>query len=120
MDFDPTSPLQRGVLDETRRLGALRRSSVALRRGVWRKLYARGDTLVYSRDAGAGEAALIALHDGLQPASIELDWPADLGPRPCLQEGLGQGASPAQLRPSDPLRLELPALSASIWTSACP
>lgn len=74
MSFPPyLSANQEEVLRRIRGIGQTRRSSFALRRGEYRSLWFDGDTLVYARDAGGGEVAVVAIHKG--SGSLDLEVP---------------------------------------------
>lgn len=63
---------QRRVLDETRRLGKLRRCSGALRSGAYVTLEATEDTYAYVRDSGDGWPVLVVMSKASGPRSIEV------------------------------------------------
>ena len=63
MTFDPyLSANQEELLGRVRTIGQTRRGSTALRRGVRRQLWVDDNLLVYARDAGGGDAAIVALN----------------------------------------------------------
>jgi len=86
-----------------RRLAALRRESVALRRGGLRWVYAAADVLVYLREAPQ-ESALVhvarAAHDPIRIATADL--PGILGGRVALGDGGELDAERLILRASGP------------------
>ena len=63
MTFEPyLSANQAALLDRVRAIGQARAASRALRRGLRRQLWVDDNLLVYSRDAGGGEVAIVALN----------------------------------------------------------
>jgi glycosidase len=62
------------------KLTSIRRAHVALSRGTHQGLSTEGDLYVYLRhEAGSGDAVIVAINRGQQPAKVSLPWPAAWG-----------------------------------------
>ena len=65
MNFDPyLSANQTELRARVRAVGTARQDSVALRRGARQQLWVDDDLYVYARDAGGGDAAIVAMNKG--------------------------------------------------------
>ncbi len=113
--LDVLSPDQAATLALTRRLGALRRCSLALRRGVRVPIWAGADTYAFARDAGDGAPALVLFSKAGGPALVSI--PGGVVPAGAWVDGVT--GAPVTLQgetaiPLDPLsfRILVPASSA--------
>ena len=80
MTFAPyLSANQAELLERVGRIGRARAGSTALRRGSRRELWVDDDFYVYVRDAGGGDAALVALNRSGSPRSETVTVPAAHG-----------------------------------------
>jgi alpha-amylase len=96
------------------RLIALRRAHPALARGTFRALATAGDLLVFAReDEVSGDAVVVAVNRGVEPAAAELPLP-DLWRGQVVQEALN-GATVAVL--NGRFALKLPARSAQVYVT---
>lgn len=74
MDFDPyLSANQQELLERTRQIGRARTESAALRRGERVQLWVDDSLLVYARDNGGGDVAIVALNKGSSARSESVD-----------------------------------------------
>jgi glycosidase len=67
------------LLGRVQELGKLRREIRALRHGSRKELWLDDDVYVYVRDAGPGEAAIVAMNKGAEPRTVEVQIPNALG-----------------------------------------
>lgn len=80
MTFPPyLSANQELLLDRVRAIGQSRAASPALRGGIYRSLWSDADLLVYARDAGDGDVAVVALHKGQSARSLDVPLQGILG-----------------------------------------
>lgn len=70
--LEDLSPARVALLEQTRRLGALRRCVPALRRGVQVPVVVGSDQYAFVRDAGDQAPAVVLVHRGEEPGSMEV------------------------------------------------
>lgn len=108
---------QREVLTWTRRLGALRRCSAALRRGARQTIVVDDDLYVYGRDAGDGHPVMVVLNRAAEPAPVTVTVPEGwaLDAEASWRDMLG-----AALRVEDrQISLVVPPATAAVLVSNC-
>ncbi len=70
MNWDPNTD-GRAMIAYVKRLSALRKNYVALRRGTMTSLYANGKVFAFARQAG-NETVLVAVNAGREPVTLDL------------------------------------------------
>jgi alpha-amylase len=76
-------PRDEALRADYKKLIAIRRAHKALSRGAHQSLSSEGDLLVFARrDAAAGDAVVVAINRGAQPATASFEAPAEWGDAP--------------------------------------
>ncbi|HEX2224127.1 MAG TPA: alpha-amylase family glycosyl hydrolase [Thermoanaerobaculia bacterium] len=80
-------PRDEALRADYKKLIALRRANPALSRGTHEGLATDGDLLVFARrDAASGNAVVVAVNRGAQPATASLTPPAEWGPTAAIRD----------------------------------
>ena len=110
-------PRDEALREDYKKLIAIRRAHPALSRGPHESLASAGDLLVFlRRDGASGDAVVVAVNRGAEPAAAGFDAPAEWGSGPVADAWSGEEVARAGAR----VEVTVPARGARILTAGRP
>ncbi|HEX9670547.1 MAG TPA: DUF3459 domain-containing protein, partial [Thermoanaerobaculia bacterium] len=110
-------PRDEALREDYKKLIAIRRAHPALSRGPHESLASAGDLLVFlRRDGASGDAVVVAVNRGAEPAAAGFDAPAEWGSGPVADTWSGEEVARAGAR----VEVAVPARGARILTAGPP
>jgi glycosidase len=79
MKFSSLSAREEGVLQMVKKVGQIRQTYAAIRRGSRQTLYVDNDVYAYARSTGSGSSVIIVLNRSTGPKTVTISVPSNLG-----------------------------------------